>query len=559
MLVIKEKSNVTVHKEQLWEGFTSFMNLDHDSKVGRETFFSLFGNALSNPKYKTITSVYRKQRRIGFKGLVLKAIASHTKADVKSGDYQPSSVDVTTVQGWMKKNFLEGNEDDNISKEELWADFTNEHGTNDKDKPTFFAIIGKYVFGRPPFSQVKALKKGGKSSVFEKLRKRSFENLTQSNTEKDGDVEVSNEADEHPIAIGDKEEEETAAGILDESSISKLPNENYSPQRNSSEQRRQVVSKDEDFSEIEVGDDNRTLHFPETPTVLEGTEDEKTATVELSGGYSSEFSDEDDDFCPQRNPSIKRRRVLSDDEEISDEEDMHDLEMTGEESVDNRKQESGSDQSDADHLFKKHHKCMDYLMASHLPGNPASFQAYLTSVFPDPSDFQVEREEIHSSSARASNYKDLRTRAFLAATFPPLMVGSLAGGVTGISVRGDKFPQFTHSTKGNFKCAICIPYLHWAIQNNQPHSVARSKKASTEAILKGTAELDFSGLVQVKEHSASKCHLEACQFWIKDKEPTAKPLTSKEGVKKTRTMEDYLVKPSKPLNYQRPQRPEKRK
>ena len=72
-------------------------------------------------------------------------------------------------------------------------------------------------------------------------------------------------------------------------------------------------------------------------------------------------------------------------------------------------------------------------------------------------------------------------------------------------------------TKGNFKCAICIPYLRWAITNNQPHSVARSRKATTEAILKGTAELAFSGLVQVQEHSSSKCHREACQFWKRDR------------------------------------------
>ena len=156
------------------------------------------------------------------------------------------------------------------------------------------------------------------------------------------------------------------------------------------------------------------------------------------------------------------------------------------------------EESEAECLFKRFHKRMDYVTPSHLPGKPSSFQVYLASVFQDPSDFVKERAEIHSSSAKALNYKDYRTRAFL---------------VTGILVKGDNFPQFTHVTKGNFKCAICIPYLRWAIRNNQPHSVARSRKAPTETILRGTADLEFSGLVQVKEHSASKCHLEACQFW----------------------------------------------
>lgn len=207
------------------------------------------------------------------------------------------------------------------------------------------------------------------------------------------------------------------------------------------------------------------------------------------------------------------------------------------------------EESVADHLFKRFHKRLDHLLPSHFPDKPSSFQAYLNSVFQDPSDFVVERAEIHSSSAKASTYQDYRTRAFLAATFPPIRVGSLAGEVTSISVKGDNFPQFTHVTKGNFKCAICIPYLRWAIRNNQPHSVARSRKATTEAILRGTAELEFSGLVQVQEHSSSKCHREACQFWKRDKEPTTKPLPKKEVFTKRKTMDDYLVKPANPLNY----------
>jgi len=61
--------------------------------------------------------------------------------------------------------------------------------------------------------------------------------------------------------------------------------------------------------------------------------------------------------------------------------------------------------------------------------------------------------------------------------------------------------------------------------------------------------IDFPGLVQVQEHSVSKCHLEACEFWKRDKEPTTKPLPKKEFCKKRKTMDDYVVKPSKPLNY----------
>lgn len=201
---------------------------------------------------------------------------------------------------------------------------------------------------------------------------------------------------------------------------------------------------------------------------------------------------------------------------------------------------------------------MDYLLPSHLPGKPLSCQMYLASVFQDPSDNNVERLEIHSSSAKVSNYKDYCSRAFVAATFPCKRVRSLAGEATGISFKGDNFPQFTQVAKGNFKCVICIPYLRWAIRSNQLHSIAQSPKATTEAILGGTAELEFSGLVQVQEHSVSKCHLKACQLWKRDKEPTAKPtkpLTKKEVWKKGKTMDDYLVQPLKSSNCKLPQRP----
>ena len=167
----------------------------------------------------------------------------------------------------------------------------------------------------------------------------------------------------------------------------------------------------------------------------------------------------------------------------------------------------------AEDIFQRYHKHLDRLRPSHLPGKPLSFQAYLKNVFIVPSNFVVERASIHLSSA----YKDTQMRAFLAATFRPIKVGSLAGEGVDTSFQGDTFPQFIHIAKGNFKCAICIPYLRWAILNNQTHSSARSKKATTDAILAGTADLEFSGLVQVKEHSTSRCHLEAYQFWKRDK------------------------------------------
>ena len=208
-----------------------------------------------------------------------------------------------------------------------------------------------------------------------------------------------------------------------------------------------------------------------------------------------------------------------------------------------------------DDIFRKFHKHVDHLHPFHLPGKPSTFQEYLNGLFLDPLNFVVERASIHSSSAKASNYVDTRIRAFLAVTFPPIKVGSLPGAAIEISFEGDIFPQFTHVAKGNYKCAVCIPYLKWAIFHNHPHSVARSRKATTKAILEGTAELEFSGLVQVQEYSLSKCHKEACSFWKDQKmeKSAEKPSSKKEGEQKRKTIDQYFGKPSNHLNWKRPQ------
>ena len=140
-------------------------------------------------------------------------------------------------------------------------------------------------------------------------------------------------------------------------------------------------------------------------------------------------------------------------------------------------------------IFKKFHKHLDHLTPSHLPGKPSSFQVYLNSLFLDPSNVVVERASIHSLSARASNYVDTSTRAFLAATFSPIKVGSVAGADVDTSFEGDIFPQFIHISKGNFKCLVSIPYLKQAILNKHLHSVAHAGKAKKDDILEGIAEI----------------------------------------------------------------------
>ena len=86
---------------------------------------------------------------------------------------------MAVIQIWIEEAYCEGEKDDQIAKNEIWSNFWTEYHTTDDKRPTFFALLGKNVFGRPPFLQGKALKKDGKSSLYQKLQRRSFENRVE--------------------------------------------------------------------------------------------------------------------------------------------------------------------------------------------------------------------------------------------------------------------------------------------------------------------------------------------------------------------------------------------
>ena len=66
-----EGNGDTISKEELWGSFFTYMNVD--STVGRATFFPCLGIALANIGYHRVTPVFKKRRRLGYKGLTFKA------------------------------------------------------------------------------------------------------------------------------------------------------------------------------------------------------------------------------------------------------------------------------------------------------------------------------------------------------------------------------------------------------------------------------------------------------------------------------------------------------
>lgn len=528
---------------------------ERGSHGGQSIFFSYFGIALSNVGYNIITPVLKKKRRTAYKGLTF---------NLKSAKTCKGTIDAETVIEWMTKSYCEGEEDDIITKEEIWSKFQEELQMDEEKRPTFFSLLGNSVFSQPPFLNVRPCRKQGKVSYYQHLRNRPVESNDQSGGAEPKSTTVASDV---KIVAGDvfkscheKSTEQRAEAEVEPMNISVVDNDETldvtdehlqsatcttfdatkkakdERKINSDEESVKVMPRDQDdcalagdVSEscheessthnsnemdewnMSVEDSNDTYHFEDKPQQSDSSNksDETDYSIKLPTKKIPKLDyDEESGNVPTLDENVNAGLdAYYSDTDSSASEDA--VDNNDDESMEEKVLASGSCsvsspiELSAEDIFQRYHKHLDRLMPSRLPGKPLSFQAFLKNRFIDPSNFVVERTSIHLSSAVASTYKDTRMRAFLAATFPPIRVGSLAGEGVDISFQDDTFPQFIHVAKGNFKCTICIPYLRWAILNNQTHSAARSKKATTDAILAGTADLEFSGLVQVQEHSVS--------------------------------------------------------
>ena len=128
-------------------------------------------------------------------------------------------------------------------------------------------------------------------------------------------------------------------------------------------------------------------------------------------------------------------------------------------------------------IFKRFHRNPYSLLSSNFPGKPVSIQAYLSDVLKDPGNTNEQRVALYLASGSSHAFKDCALRAFVAASFPPVKVGSFAGEQVDFTFEGDAVPQFAQLQKSNFRCTICIPHLKWALDNNIPHAPCRAKSA----------------------------------------------------------------------------------
>ena len=142
---------------------------------------------------------------------------------------------------------------------------------------------------------------------------------------------------------------------------------------------------------------------------------------------------------------------------------------------------------------------------SDLPGKPKTFKEYLGGMFENSKSMHAERLNIQKRCKSTVNFQDSQLRAMVAASFPPVKVGQLAGRSVPVTFEGDKFPQFSQLQKSTFLCEVCIPFQKWSTEHGRSHPRLRCRtQASLDDIIAGTATLKFSGLVQVGEHAARK-------------------------------------------------------
>lgn len=170
----QESDSTEILKDELWEKFSSYMNLN--ATVNRERFFAYFGIALENVGYGKVKPVSKKCRRIAYTGLSFKHQEKSLKLKPHSGNPVKSrnrTIEPCNVQQWMERSFCEGDKADSIAKQQLWMKFQKEMQAVEDTKSIFFSLLGNTIFKSPPFLKVTGVKIEGKVSHYQYLKERS--------------------------------------------------------------------------------------------------------------------------------------------------------------------------------------------------------------------------------------------------------------------------------------------------------------------------------------------------------------------------------------------------
>ncbi|KAL9977298.1 hypothetical protein ACROYT_G014688 [Oculina patagonica] len=435
-----------------------------------------------------------------------------------------------TIVSWLNVNYETGKDTDFIPKESLWDEFVNERVVN-FSREEFFTRLERCI-GQSSLKGIKSTRCKGKRNGYKGLRKKQGRNEVQSchsdfNSKKRNKEESSkSRGDDAEVPPDDKLEDsqfssEKMRGVCQENAHKEeagIDGEAF--QENALKDQvdclgetifEDVVTGAEAWTDDESNDDDEAIKCQKSKKRKPSSSSSSSSTLGLGSSKS---------WKRKTRHQIKRKPVL-----VSSEEEEHSPER----------------------FYQNHHRKFKCLLPKHLPNRPRTFRDYLCSILKMPKTENPRRIDIHSHSAGVVTNDSALRRSFIAASFPPVKVGQVAGVEIKHTFPGDMFPQFTHHGKSNYHCEICIPFQRWATTNGVKHSALKSKQLTIDDIINDTAILNFSGVVQVHEHSNSKSHQEAIDFFKRDLTEKVAKAHGGKPVNKVVTITDYFGS-KKPLN-----------
>ena len=149
------------------------------------------------------------------------------------------------------------------------------------------------------------------------------------------------------------------------------------------------------------------------------------------------------------------------------------------------------------HIFANHCRNIRAMTTKNMPCNFPSLEDCLSKTLPEPHCHVSVEHMLHWVNS-GSGHKCVTFKAFLCECFNPVTVGNVAASYCKFTFTGDIFPQFIMASdvKMEVVCMVCPVY-----QDRKKEAVGNT----------------LEGCQQIHEHSVSKCHKSAIDWWKSSK------------------------------------------
>ena len=163
------------------------------------------------------------------------------------------------------------------------------------------------------------------------------------------------------------------------------------------------------------------------------------------------------------------------------------------------------------HIFANHYRNIRAMTTKNMPCSFPSLEDFLSKTLPEPHCHVSAERMLHWVNS-GSGQKCVTFKAFLCGCFNPITVGNVAASYCKFTFTGDIFPQFIMASdvKMEVVCVLCPVYQDW-----KKETVGNASKRNANTL---------EGCRQIYEHSVSKCHKSAIDWWKSSKLKTMKEI-----------------------------------